>query len=72
MAGDVWLMSAGQVMGLRPGSRRCLLTSRRLGRAGVSAFNSDSPHLPASVLEERLRNSTARDVVVGPTHDGGY
>src|SRR5881275_683229 len=36
------------------------------------AFNSDSPHLPRSVLEDAFETLLARDVVVGPTHDGGY
>jgi rSAM/selenodomain-associated transferase 1 len=36
------------------------------------AFNSDSPHLPPSVLENAFETLLARDVVVGPTHDGGY
>ena len=36
------------------------------------AFNSDSPHLPRSVLEGAFETLTAHDVVVGPTHDGGY
>ena len=38
----------------------------------VIAFNSDSPHLPRSVLEDAFETLAARDVVVGPTHDGGY
>jgi uncharacterized protein len=38
----------------------------------IIAFNSDSPHLPRSVLEEAFETLAARDVVVGPTHDGGY
>jgi rSAM/selenodomain-associated transferase 1 len=38
----------------------------------VIAFNSDSPHLPRSVLEEAFETLRAHDVVVGPTHDGGY
>jgi uncharacterized protein len=38
----------------------------------VIAFNSDSPHLPASVLEGAFETLVAHDVVVGPTHDGGY
>ena len=38
----------------------------------VIAFNSDSPHLPRSVLENAFETLAARDVVVGPTHDGGY
>jgi hypothetical protein len=36
------------------------------------AFNSDSPHLPRSVLDDAFETLTAHDVVVGPTHDGGY
>jgi len=36
------------------------------------AFNSDSPHLPASVLERAFETLATCDVVVGPTHDGGY
>ncbi len=38
----------------------------------VIAFSSDSPHLPVSVLELAFEILTAHDVVVGPTHDGGY
>jgi rSAM/selenodomain-associated transferase 1 len=36
------------------------------------AFNSDSPHLPRSVLEAAFETLATHDVVVGPTHDGGY
>jgi rSAM/selenodomain-associated transferase 1 len=36
------------------------------------AFNSDSPHLPRSVLEDAFETLTAHDLIVGPTHDGGY
>ena len=36
------------------------------------AFNSDTPHLPRPVLEEAFETLAAHDVVVGPTHDGGY
>jgi uncharacterized protein len=38
----------------------------------VVAFNSDSPHLVPSVLDNAFEILTAHDVVVGPTHDGGY
>src|SRR5437868_3484940 len=38
----------------------------------IIAFNSDSPHLPCSVLEGAFETLAAHDVVVGPTHDGGY
>ena len=36
------------------------------------AFNSDSPHLPRSVLRGAFETLAVHDVVVGPTHDGGY
>jgi len=42
------------------------------GGQRVVAFNSDSPHLPPSVLWSAFEALTAHDVVVGPTHDGGY
>lgn len=42
------------------------------GHQRVIAFNSDSPHLPASVLESAFDVLEACDLVVGPTHDGGY
>jgi uncharacterized protein len=38
----------------------------------VIAFNSDSPHLAPSVLDGAFQTLTAHDVVIGPTHDGGY
>jgi hypothetical protein len=43
-----------------------------VGGPGVIAFNSDSPHLPASVLEAAFDVLETCDMVVGPTHDGGY
>ncbi len=36
------------------------------------AFNSDSPHLPRRVLEDAFDTLAAHDMVVGPTHDGGF
>jgi rSAM/selenodomain-associated transferase 1 len=38
----------------------------------VIAFNSDSPHLPPPVLEEAFETLSTHDLVIGPTHDGGY
>ena len=43
-----------------------------VGRPGVIAFNSDTPHLPASVLESAFDALETCDLVVGPTNDGGY
>jgi uncharacterized protein len=42
------------------------------GQRHTVAFNSDSPHLPRAILEDAFEKLTAHDVVVGPTHDGGY
>jgi uncharacterized protein len=41
-------------------------------RRSVVAFNSDSPHLAPSVLDSAFELLATHDVVVGPTHDGGY
>jgi uncharacterized protein len=38
----------------------------------IIAFNSDSPHLPRSVLEDAFETLAAHDLVIGPTRDGGY
>lgn len=38
----------------------------------VIAFNSDSPHLAPSVLDGAFEVLATHDLVVGPTHDGGY
>jgi len=38
----------------------------------VIAFNSDSPHLAPSVLHSAFEMLATHDLVVGPTHDGGY
>jgi hypothetical protein len=42
------------------------------GRRRIIAFNSDSPHLPASALRLAFDALRSCDLVVGPTHDGGY
>jgi len=42
------------------------------GRQRVIAFNSDSPHLPASMLEDAFDLLETCDLVAGPTQDGGY
>jgi len=42
------------------------------GHRRVIAFNSDSPHLPASTLQRAFEMLAASDLVVGPTYDGGY
>ena len=42
------------------------------GQQRVIAFNSDSPHLAPAVLDSAFEILTTHDVVIGPTHDGGY
>jgi uncharacterized protein len=42
------------------------------GGKQVIAFNSDSPHLAPPILESAFEILATNDVVVGPTHDGGY
>jgi rSAM/selenodomain-associated transferase 1 len=38
----------------------------------VIAFNSDSPHLPVTFLQGAFQALAVHDLVIGPTHDGGY
>ncbi|MFL5395752.1 MAG: DUF2064 domain-containing protein [Myxococcales bacterium] len=38
----------------------------------VIAIDSDSPHLPSSILDSAFARLETSDVVVGPTEDGGY
>jgi rSAM/selenodomain-associated transferase 1 len=42
------------------------------GPQHIIAFNSDSPHLAPSVLDSAFKILATHDIVVGPTHDGGY
>jgi len=58
--------------GLAAGLTSVFAHFTRNHRQRVIAFNSDSPHLPCSVLEKAFETLAAHDVVVGPTHDGGY
>ena len=72
-----WLGDAVRVVaqggeGLAAGLTSVFALFAATGQQRVIAFNSDSPHLPASVLENAFQALAAYDVVVGPTHDGGY
>jgi rSAM/selenodomain-associated transferase 1 len=42
------------------------------GQKQAVAFNCDSPHLPAAVLQNAFHSLATSDVVIGPTYDGGY
>ncbi len=72
LAGDAVRVVAQTGEGLAAGLTSVFAHFAALGRQRVVAFNSDSPHLPASVLGSAFEALTGHDVVVGPTHDGGY
>jgi hypothetical protein len=58
--------------GLAAGLASVFTRFTTVGRERIIAFNSDSPHLAVSVLETAFELLTNCDLVVGPTHDGGY
>jgi len=58
--------------GLAAGLTSVFAQLKEAGQGRIIAFNSDSPHLPASVLTSAFEALATCDVVVGPTHDGGY
>jgi rSAM/selenodomain-associated transferase 1 len=72
LAGGVAGIVAQKGEGLAAGLNSVFAHFAPPGRQRVVAFNSDSPHLPASVLGSAFEVLTGHDVVVGPTHDGGY
>ena len=72
LAGASISVVAQQGEGLAAGLTSVFAYFTAPGRQRVIAFNSDSPHLPVSVLAGAFEMLTTRDVVVGPTHDGGY
>jgi rSAM/selenodomain-associated transferase 1 len=71
LAGDAVRVVAQKGEGLAAGLTS-VFAHFTAGQQRVVAFNSDSPHLPAYVLENAFKVLAAHDVVVGPTHDGGY
>ena len=72
LAGDVADVVAQKGEGLAAGLTSVFAHFAMPGREGVVAFNSDSPHLPASILGNAFETLTTHDLVVGPTQDGGY
>ncbi len=72
LAGDGVRVVAQSGEGLAAGLTSVFAHFASAGQQRVIAFNSDSPHLPASVLESTFEALAACDLVVGPTHDGGY
>jgi rSAM/selenodomain-associated transferase 1 len=80
-AGDVAelaeMLPGVEVVGQDGAGLAAALTSvfRRFPAAGFSrviAIDADSPHLPAEVLRAAFASLDERDLVIGPTEDGGY
>jgi rSAM/selenodomain-associated transferase 1 len=72
LAGDDVKVVAQQGEGLAAGLTSVFAVFTRGKWERTIAFNADSPHLPRSVLENAFASLVAHDIVVGPTHDGGY
>jgi uncharacterized protein len=72
LAGNTVQIVAQKGEGLAAGLTSVFAHFAANGRHHVIAFNSDSPHLPASVLENAFQALTVHDMIIGPTHDGGY
>jgi uncharacterized protein len=72
LLGDTVQVVAQKGAGLAAGLNSVFQHFTAAGPQHVIAFNSDSPHLAPSVLDSAFELLAAHDVVVGPTHDGGY
>jgi uncharacterized protein len=72
LAGNQASVVAQKGEGLAAGLTSVFAHFTRDHQRRIIAFNSDSPHLPRSVLEDAFETLVAHDVVAGPTHDGGY
>jgi rSAM/selenodomain-associated transferase 1 len=72
LAGSEVTVAAQTGEGLAAGLTSVFAHFAKHNQQRVIAFNSDSPHLPRSVLEDAFETLAAHDVVVGPTYDGGY
>ena len=72
LAGLATAIVAQQGDGLAAGLISVFARFAASGRQHVIAFNSDTPHLPVTLLTNAFETLAAHDRVVGPTHDGGY
>jgi len=72
LLGNTVQVVAQEGEGLAAGLTSVFLHFTTAGQQHVLAFNSDSPHLAPSVLDSAFEILATHDVVVGPTHDGGY
>jgi rSAM/selenodomain-associated transferase 1 len=71
------MLPGADVVGQDGAGLSAALTSvfRRFADADFSrivAIDADSPHLPASAIEQAFASLAQSDLVVGPTDDGGY
>lgn len=74
---EQWLRNTVQIVAQKGAGLAAGLTSvfayfATGGQRRVIAFNSDSPHLPAGFLKSAFQTLAVHDLVIGPTHDGGY
>lgn len=72
LLGDTVQVVAQKGEGLAAGLTSVFRHFTAAGRRHVIAFNSDSPHLAPPILEDAFAILWTHDLVVGPTHDGGY
>ena len=72
LAGDEVSVVAQEGEGLAAGLTSVFTHFTDEHQRRIVAFNSDSPHLPHSALEDAFEMLSAHDMVVGPTPDGGY
>jgi len=71
LCGDAVTVVAQNGQGLAAGLTSVFRHFTEPGRE-IIAFNSDSPHLPPSILASAFAILADHEVVIGPTHDGGY
>src|SRR5215469_17475981 len=72
LLGDAAQIVAQKGEGLAAGLASVFAYFAADGGHHVIAFNSDSPHLRATVLQSAFETLATHDLVIGPTHDGGY
>lgn len=72
LLGDAVEVVAQKGAGLAAGLTSVFRHFTAAGNTHVVAFNSDSPHLAPPVLDGAFEILATHDVVIGPTHDGGY
>jgi uncharacterized protein len=72
LAGDGVAVVPQEGRGLAAGLESAFRLLIESGFLRVVALDSDSPHLPSTVLVEALAHLNTHDLVVGPCPDGGY